>query len=211
MWIVSWVVFGALIMFVLYKLKINFEASLGITALIVVVAFSCISILNISRLTDKFNEYSSGNDSTLFAPAYEYRHYLHLTTNNYTEDRELIIYKTTYPQMVESKYSNACFYQFDIFTANDNSPFENVIIRAANTKIILIDGVIPCFKKLIFYQETTIPYIFKLLLPKNDFQYIPKYPTGILYLPKPPIFIENDIPSFLEYDTIKAYDIMDTI
>lgn len=210
MWILFWMFIMTVSTVFLYKLFGEFVKAFCISAIVVVLTFYLSVIGNELRIRNKFDSYEN-NLLEHFEPIYESRDYCYLTTDNYTEERRFIINKTTFPKRVEYKLSGRTFYHFELYTTDINKPFESIVIEDKHLKLILIDGVVPCYKKIIKYVETDIPGGLNWALPQECFEIKTAYHCGTLYLPNKPIYKENIIPQFLEYDILKSYETMNAI
>lgn len=211
MWVVCLIVIFALITFVFYKIFEIWDITCLLSVVLFVSLFGVTASINDQRIANKFNESQITSLTDKFQPVYYRRQYCHLTHLNYPDDRELRLEKFQFQQMVEYKWSRHTFYRIDCLSSSDTVPFESFWIDENHLNVIIIDGVMPCFKKVTYFVEKDTPLFYKLLLPPSLHRYKPKKVMGNLYLPFSPIIVNGIIPEHMEYDLIDTIEKADSI
>ena len=206
MWGVCLISVFLIITLAFYKIFGLFDIAFFFGVILFVSLFGVTASINDQRIANKFNESQTTLLTDKFQPVYYRRQYCHLTQLNYPDDRGLRIEKYQFQQMVEYKWSRHTFYRIDCLSSSDTVPFESFWIDEDHLNITVIDGVMPCFKKVKYFVEKDTPLFYRLLLPPSLLRYKPKKVMGNLYLPYKPIILNGVIPEHMEYDLIDAIE-----
>lgn len=202
MWIISLTIIMAIITIILYKVINLFDLAFFFGAIITVSFFFVTAAINNTRIAQKFNE----KDSTLvredFHPVLHTKDYCHITHLNYTDEHQLVIDCYRFKEAIEYKWSKQVYYRIDCNTNSDIVPFESYWVNGRDLGIIVIDGVLPCFKKVKCFAEKDTPFFYKMLLPKSYHTYKPKQVMGYLYVSSKPIIVNGEIPDTIQYDLV---------
>lgn len=202
MWVVCLIIVFLIITLVFYKIFGLFDLAFFFGAIITASFFFVTTAINETRISRKFNE----KDSTLvredFQPILYSKNYCHITHLNYTDEQQLVIDCYRFKEAVEYKWSKQVYYRIDCDTRLDNVPFESYWINGRDLGIIVIDGVLPCFKKVKCFAEKDTPFFYKMFLPKTFHRHKPKQVMGYLYVPAKPIIINGKIPDTIQYDLV---------
>lgn len=192
----------AIITIILYKVIDLFDLAFFFGAIITVSFFFVTAAINDTRIAQKFNE----KDSTLvredFQPVLYTKDYCHITHLNYTDEHQLVIDCYRFKEAIEYKWSKQVYYRIDCNTNSDIVPFESYWINGRDLGVIVIDGVLPCFKRVQYFVEKNTPFFYKMTLPKGYHVYKPKRVMGYLYVPANPIILNGEIPSAIQYGLI---------
>ena len=202
MWIISLIIIMALITFILYKVINLFDLAFFIGAIITASFFFVTAAINDARIAQKFNEEESTLTREDFQPVLYTKEYCHITHINYTDEHQLVIDCYRFREAIEYRWSKQVYYRIDCDTNSDIVPFESYWVNGRHLDVIVIDGVLPCFKKVKHFKEKDTPFFYKMLLPKDFHIYKPKRVMGYLYVPAKPIILNGEIPSTIQYDLI---------
>lgn len=202
MWIVSLTIIMAIITIILYKVIDLFDLAFIFGAIITASFFFVTAAINDTRIAQKFNE----KDSTLvredFQPVLHTKDYCHITHLNYTDEHQLVIDCYRFKEAIEYKWSKQVYYRIDCNTSSDIAPFESYWVNGRDLGVIVIDGVLPCFKRVKYFVEKDTPFFYKMVLPKSYHVYKPKRAMGYLYVPANPIILNGEIPDTIQYDLV---------
>lgn len=192
----------AIITIILYKVIDLFDLAFFFGAIITVSFFFVMAAINDTRIAQKFNE----KDSTLvredFQPVLYTKDYYHITHLNYTDEHQLVIECYRFKETIEYKWSKQVYYRIDCNTNSDIVPFESYWVNGRDLGVIVIDGVLPCFKRVKYFVEKNTPFFYKIVLPKSYHVYKSKRVMGYLYVPANPIILNGEIPSTIQCDLI---------
>ena len=207
MWVVCLIVIFLIITLVFYKIFGIFDIAFFFGVILFVSLFGVTASINDQRIVNKFNETSITYPTEDFQPVYYRKQYCHLTQLNYPDDRRLRLEKYQFRQMPEYQWSRHVFYRIDCVTSSsDTVPLESFWIDEEHLNITIIDGVIPCFKKVKYFVEKDTPIFYRLVLPPSLHRYNPKRVMGNLYLPEQPIILNGVIPEHMEYDLVESIE-----
>ena len=201
MWIISMTVLMTIITIILYKIIDIFEIAFIFASIIVLNFFFVTTAVNDTRIANKFNEEKATLVRSDFKPIYYLRDYCHITQLNYTDEHRLVIEQYRFKDMVEYKWSKQVYYRIDI-DGDDLVPLKSFWINDRHLTITVIDGVLPCFKRVEKFAEVKTPFFYRLFLPQSYHVYKPKNIMGNLYVPVKPIILNCQIPDNIQYDLI---------
>lgn len=202
MWIISLTIIMAIITIILYKVIDLFDLAFFFGAIITVSFFFVTAAINDTRIARKFNEEVSTLTREDFQPVLYTKDYCHITHLNYTDEHQLVIDCYRFKEAIEYKWSKQVYYRIDCNTNSDIVPFESYWVNGRDLGVIVIDGVLPCFKRVQYFVEKNTPFFYKMMLPKGYHVYKPKRVMGYLYVPANPIILNGEIPSIIQCDLI---------
>ena len=208
MWFLSLLIMLAVLTLALNLVFDDYLRSFRNSLLIVVIWFSLLGVANDYRLINKFKYENTLPSTEQFQPVYETKHYCYLTHLNFTDNMQLVIdeYKTN--AHFEDKLYNRVFYRVDYHTPDG---MESYWIEDKNLEFVIIDGVMPCFKKVEYFMEKDIPLLGRLFLPPQWFRYKPNQVSGCLYLPANPIFLRGELPDNIQLNAFEMIEKADSI
>ena len=192
----------AIITIILYKVIDLFDLAFFFGAIITASFFFVTAAINDTRIARKFNEEESTLTREDFQPVLYTKDYCHITHINYTNENQLVIDCYRFREAIEYRWSKQVYYRIDCDTNSDIVPFESYWVNGRHLGLIVIDGVIPCFKKVKHFKEKDTPFFYKMLLPKGLQIYKPKQVMGYLYVPVNPIIVNGEIPDTIQYDLV---------
>ena len=211
MWIISLIIIMVIITFILYKVIDLFDLAFFFGAIITTSFFFVTAAINDTRIEQKFNEENSMLDREDFQPVLYPKNYCHITYLNYTYEHHLMIDCYCFKEAPEYKWSNQVYYRIDCAVSSDIVPFESYWINGQHLDVVIIDGILPCFKKVKHFKEKDTPLFYKMFLPERFHTYKPKRVMGYLYVPTEPLMVEGVIPDILEYDLVNRMNKTDSI
>ena len=201
MWLISLTILTAVVTIILYKIMDIFDIAF-VLASITVVSFFCITtMINDTRIANKFNEEKAMLIRNDFEPVFYKRDYCHITHLNYIDEHQMVIEKFRFKEMREYKWSKQTYYRIDV-NGCDLVPLKSFWINDQHLTITVIDGVLPCFKQVEKFIEVETPLFYKLFLPPSYNVYKPKRIMGNLYVPAEPIIQDSQIPDNVQYDLL---------
>lgn len=198
LWLLLGLIFEKLIKKVFISIILTFICFASIIAVI--------SITNANRIEEKIRSGGGIFNNDYFTMVYEPKHYCYLTEDNYPDNHRLHIETYYFKKAVETELSDVTFYRIEYCDYEISEPIKSVWLKENHFNVVIIDGVMPCYKKMTSLIENDTPLIYKLFLPKSMFRPIITNEAGTLYLPATPVYVYGSAPEFLEYELVDTIE-----